>query len=375
MRPLYCIFLLLLFFSSTQAQKPAIQGKWGVEAGYLLGKIVRHNPRLTPVPEGLSHGFEIAALKQTNGLLPEHRKLRRPELGLGFLFLYHPQQQSFGNVYALYGLAHFNLVRSRWVDLLFRLGSGIALSPVRHHPVSNPENNAIGSVLNSFNLFGLRLKMKPTPDLHISLSGLLLHYSNGNVQRPNLGINVPTAQISLQYFPGLSQMELNRSPVDKPLRPNEWSASFSIGIQEYVGMGGPKYPVYGCAITYSRYTSVINKVMGGWAMEYNMAYYSYYRFFEEASPRSPSLNAFNSSVFIGDEVLVGRVGIIVQTGFYIFNPIEWKNNPLYVRLGTRIYLNPKKTRDRHSAFILSHLKSNYFVAQFIEGGAGYSVRW
>lgn len=369
------LFVLLFSGIVGQTQTLPLKGKWGFETGYVLGTIIRHNPRMNPRPHGFSHGLEILALKQTTGLLPEHRKLRRPELGMGFLFLHHHQQKAFGNLYAIYGVAHFNLVRSRWVDLIFRLGSGLAFSPARYHPLNNPENNAIGSLLNSFNLFGLRLKFKPTGNLNIQLSGLLIHYSNGNVQRPNLGINVPSGQISLQYTPGMSTATIYRDPVPKVQNPNEFSAQFTIGVQEYIGLGGPKYPVYGCALSYSRYTSLINKVTTGWAMEYNMAYFSYYRYFPEASTLKPAINAFNTSLFIGDEVMVGRVGIIMQAGFYVYNPIEWQKNPMYVKLGTRVYLNSGKQRERHSAFILSHLKSNYFVAQFIEGGAGYGVRW
>lgn len=369
------VFAFLLFFtiacvlSSRGDDRFGAIGRYSVEGNYQFGRIVPHNRKFTTPVTGFTHAFELSFYKQTLGEKAWQRKLKYPELGGSFVMAYNADQKVFGNVYMFMAVAKFWIVRSHYVDFYLRVGTGLAFAPTHYDPIDNSINRAIGSTLNSADQFRLGIDIKPCPQLHLTVGANLTHYSNAGTQLPNLGVNVPSFSVGLRYFPKVSKdLKYNRNKVPKPLKKNEVMMRFGIGYGEMQTPGGPKYPYYIGTINYARYTSIINKVLGGVCIEFNQGEYEYLEIQEIETKVSHTLHAMKFSLFAGDEIILGRVGLLFAAGGYVFNPT--KGPPVYAKLGINYYL-PDFGKDKSTRFFVGlSLKTHFLVAQYYEAGAG-----
>ncbi len=344
-------------------------GKYSIEADYIFGRILAHNSRFKPRPTEFTHGFEVAAYKQTLGTKEWQRKLHYPELGAAFTFFRHGDYQYFGDAYMLMGVAKFWIVRSRYVDFYVRAGSGIAIVPRHFNLQTNPENVVIGSTLNSSAQVKLGIDIKPHPNVQLTMGVSFTHYSNSAVQFPNLGINTPAVFFGLRYFPCVSDsLRYNRAKWSKPKKRHEVMIKYSMGIQESRPYKGAKFPVYIGTINYAYYTSIVNKVLGGASVEFNQAAYDLIGYYGNDFKYSRTLSSMNISLFAGDEVIMGKVGIYFMAGVYLLNPR--KDAPMYVKIGANYYFVSVGKNKNTKFFIGSNLKTHFFVAQFYEMCAG-----
>lgn len=369
------LFFLLLFlavigiFSSKGDDRFGAIGRYSIEANYQFGKIIPHNNKFTTPITGYTHAIELSFYKQTLGEKAWQRKLKYPELGGSFVVAYNADQKIFGNAYMLMAVAKFWIVRSRYVDFYLRVGTGLAFVPTHYNRIDNSINRAIGSTINSADQFRLGIDFKPSAQVHLTLGVNLTHYSNATTQWPNLGVNVPAVSLGVRYFPKVSkELKYNRSKVPKPRKKNEVMMRFGIGYGEMQTAGGPKYPYYIGTMNYARYTSITNKVLAGVCVEFNQGEYDYLELQEIETKESHTLHAMKFSVFAGDEIILGRVGLLFAAGGYVYNPT--KGTPVYAKLGINYYL-PDFGKDKSTRFFVGlSLKTHFLVAQYYEAGAG-----
>jgi hypothetical protein len=343
-------------------------GQWSLETTYQFGRIIPHNSKFKAPVRDFTHNLEVSFYKQTLGEKAWQRQYHYPELGGSFAFSYNGDQKVFGNAYFLMAVAKFWIVRSRYVDFYVRAGTGLAFTPTHFNIVTNKENNAIGSLVNSVDQLRLGVDFKMDDHVQISWAGSFTHYSNAGIQKPNLGVNIPALSVSVRYFFKTSNdLKYNRNRVPKPEKKNEVMVKFGLAVSEGNTYNGPKYPTYIATVNYARYTSIANKVLAGASFEFSQGAYDGLVYYEDKRKFSNTVMAMNASVFAGDEVLLGKVGLFFVAGVYVFNPR--KETPAYVKLGFNYYFAHTKN-DRTKFFIGSNLKTHFLVAQFYEAALG-----
>lgn len=369
MRLWLCIVLVGLSLCVNADERFGKIGRYSIEAQYHFGRILKHNKKFSPAPTEFTHGMEWSFYKQTLGEHAWQRKLHYPELGASFLFLRHGDNAFFGNAYLLMGVAKFWIVRSRFVDFYVRAGSGIALVPRHFDLQDNPTNTAIGSTLNSSAQVKLGLDLKPHPQVQINAGVAFTHYSNSAVQMPNLGVNMPSAFVGLRYFPSVSgDLRYNRNKVPKPVKRHEVMLKFSMGFEEMRPYQGPKFPLYMGTINYAYYTSVSNKILAGGTVEFSQAAYDFIGYYGNIFKYNRTASSLTAGLFVGDEVLLGKVGLFFIAGGYVFNPR--RDTPVFVKIGANYYFAAVGKTKTTRFFIGSNLKSHFFVAQFYEFSSG-----
>lgn len=343
-------------------------GKYSFEGNYQFGRIIPHNRKFTAKVTGYTQSGELSFYYQTLGEKAWQRKLHYPELGGSFVFVYNADQKTFGNVYMLLAVTKFWIVRSRYIDFYVRVGTGLAFAPRHFNLISNPENVAIGSTLNSADQIRLGLDFKPDPHLQITLGVGFTHYSNAAAQKPNLGVNVPAMTIGVRYFPKVSKdLKYNRSEIPKPGKKNEVMIKLGFAYSEMSTSGGPKYPHYIGTVNYARYTSISNKVLGGFCAEFSQGEHDFARL-QMDGKYNPTLTALKFSFFAGDEIIMGRVGLFFMAGGYVFNPT--KDTPVYAKLGLNYYFPDFGKNKSTRFFIGANLKTHFFTAQYYEVNTG-----
>lgn len=369
LKHLILFFVLLSQFANAQDARFGKIGKHVLEADYVFGRIIKHSPYFSPTPTQYTHGFELAWYKQTLGEKAWQRKLKYPELGASFLFLRHGNNQYFGNAYLLTAVAKFWIVRSRYVDFYVRIGSGIGIVPRHYDPIKNPDNRVIGSTLNSSAQIKLGIDIKPHPGLHITAGGIFTHYSNSAVQLPNLGVNTGGVYFGLRYFPVTdNRFTYNREKWPKPSKRHEVMLKFSFGLRETQAYGGPKYPLYLLTANYAYYTSIVNKVLAGVTLEWDQSTYEFNRVQEIETKYRPAASGLRFSIFAGDEVMIGKIGLFYIVGINLFQ-IEKKYFP-YTKIGANYYFVSVGKNKSTKFFVGTNLKAHLFVAQYYEMSTG-----
>lgn len=129
-----------------------------------------------------------------------------------------------GYLLSLYGGVQFNIVRKgRWaigLDLM----QGIAYCPHPFDENSNRDNEVIGSTFSIFFGAGVSAKYRFAPRWHASIGLDFKHYSNGTLDRPNLGANTIGPTLALHYDLGNQEGNMKgkgdtkTAPLDKGFR-------------------------------------------------------------------------------------------------------------------------------------------------------------
>ena len=370
------IKLVLLFVSAsltalTQKYDPNDHhhAEISVSATYYYGTIFKHSSNFLPEVTEKSHAFELAFSKITKGDKPWQRKLNYPEIGGAMLITRFGDNEIFGNAYALIPYAKIWLLRGSKVDFFSRIGFGLGYVTKPYNRVNNPTNNVIGSKLNNCTQFSFGLDYKVDKQLSFFTALNFTHFSNASFQSPNLGINYLAFSTGFRYLPKPTKGGFDQSPIPKPIQKNFFRLNYAMAFYENSAAGGPKYPIYVVSGAYSRSTSVVNRVFTGINYAFDVGkkeYISQFVFDEKA------IKASDLSIFVGDEIYIGRLSFDALLGIYILNAYD-STPPVYAKLGLNYHAVKFGETKEKSLFIGVHMKTHYSVAQYFDVGIGLNL--
>lgn len=343
-------------------------GKWGLDADYMAGKIFKHSKKINHVPAQATQGFQIDYYMKTLGEKPWHKPLNYPEVGASFLFLHFGENKVFGDAIALLGYSKFFVYRSRFVDFYVRIGAGYSVITRKFDYITNPTNNIISTTINLAAQIRLGMEWKMSQYVQLNTAFTFNHFSNSAVNLPNYGANLLLGTIGLKIIPNPKTLSYNCNHATDFKR-NEFIWKYSLGIQEIYGFNGPKYPIHCGTVAYARYTSPANKLYVGLSFEYLRSVHDWIIYNDIQTRHSASFEASIGSVVLGDEILIGRIGMFYSAGVYL-----WKNtaaySPMYFKLGANVYFAQFGKKKGIKFFVGNNLKSHLSVAQCNEFSIG-----
>ena len=134
--------------------------------------------------------------------------------------------------------------------------------------------------------------------------------------------------------------------------------------------GGPQYPLYIASVALVYRLSQVNIAYVGAEYEQNRAVAA---FGLHSTGFTTEAEAFQKSsrvmVFVADEFMFGRVGILLQSGIYVGNFYEPPPFIWYNKLGLRYYIKPF-THDKTQLYAGVYLKAHRIVAEYFGWGIG-----
>ena len=347
--------------------------KWtgiGIEANLIAGKVIKHEAKFTlPIPS-LSTGLDLNLVYKTYGKKAWHQGRHYPTLGLGLTYLHYGNDAVYGNCLGVYPNITIPLYTGKKLALGIRLGDGIGYvnkTYSRTAPVDTI-NVAIGAHFNDFAMIAGTLRYTINQHWDMELGADMIHISNASTAKPNLGINSMGLTIGIRYFP------VSSHPVTilegRPALKNRWLVEMHYGMAMVASYspGGPSYPVYlGSANVAYRWRGK-NKLMAG--LDYSYHSDTYY-FLKNAmlTPGKEAQNSWKSGLVVGNEFLYGRVGILLQLGYYLKQSYIRKDD-FYERIGVNYYMVQKEKGPIRELFLSAHLKSHGNVAELGELGVG-----
>jgi hypothetical protein len=358
------VFFLFLAHFPTQGQtdmanKPA----WVVGGAWQQGGILVHSAKIRHLSDVHPSGWEFNVQRQTVGKYYWQQLYRYPRVGLSFTYLdyHHP---IIGKSLALSPYLSLPLKQGARDKLHFRFGTGLAIFSNHYYRQENPANNIISATFNAVIQTRLEYEYHLGPRLALMAAAGLNHYSNGGYAKPNLGVNIATAALGLNFYTNPDYQTFGREagPVNDPIF---FTVSSSIGLKQRNDFDTVKYVVRSLALTVSRRVNQKSTLMLGLEGFYDPSLYPRRAWDPRVKPgTTPDIRrvAFN----VGHELNLGKLAFGSQLGYYFYRPYK-ADAALYQRLETRYYLH-------RFVFVAAGLKLHDVIkADLIEYRLGFRI--
>lgn len=89
---------------------------------------------------------------------------------------------------------------SKDLALNYEWNLGLTMGWKPYDEVENPDNTLIGSKVTAYIGLECCLNWRLSNSIDLNIGGSIAHYSNGNTQLPNFGLNVGAVKVSLAYY-------------------------------------------------------------------------------------------------------------------------------------------------------------------------------
>lgn len=348
-------FLLLIFIQLASFSSNAQQNNLFFDLTGGGGRLYPHHPEMRLFAGPVSFFNARMGLK-TRGQKEWQRIYNYPEIGIGLSHNYLTNT-ALGNPTAAYSFINLPLS----ANSIFKLNLGVHLGFAwGFNPYNEQDkiNIAIGSYCTAYGSVNLNTSFKISQNFDILLSAGGYHYSNGNMKKPNKGINMLGAETGLRYSFTQSDTELNTEPVDPIVK----SSSIMVFASGSVKDEATYFRHYSVG-TFSTgfYHSITHKSRLSTGIDL---------FYDEGTlyiTQKENLlkNKLALGLFGGHELTFNQLSIVTQLGIYLRNPSP-KDPFYYERLGVR-YIIGKRIIPSVT------LKAHEFKVDFVEWGLGFVI--
>lgn len=358
MRP-FIYLLLLLTAATSQAQNGAPRF---FSISPKTGFLIAHRPNMTHLVRENAYALELAAWQQVTDSNEQTQRLRHPLRGLSLEFRNFGYNEVLGYAISATSYMVFPLLQTRknlYLDLT--VGTGIGYLTRCYNAVDNPLNNAIGSNWNGRVNLKLSL-LRYFERFHLGGGIEFMHFSNGCITNPNLGLNSPSIFAQIGYNASQRQLAPGRTQLVKTMlnQPHNLTAEFIGSVKEIgaIPYTPKRYPVLAARLgyTYSK--------CGLWGAELALDIIhnesNFHKYSDTTFVRSDILQL---GLYGGTYVTFFKSQIAFGVGWYMRDHINAEGR-CYNRIGYRYYFKP-------NWFALFNIKANYAKADYFEFGIGY----
>lgn len=363
--------IILCSFVPGYAQENKPFAGVGIETNVMAGKILRHSKKLPSQMPDVVSCYELNFIYQTHGTKDWHQRRKYPIVGFGIAYTDYGIDSVYGKCISIYPNLQIPLISTGKFEWTLKAGFGLgyATRPYQRYPSMDTFNTAIGGHLNNYSYFATDLRYRVNEHLDIQAGGNFSHISNATFRTPNLGINLYGVHAGIRYFPVTSQPAIQKRNI--PKLNNRWLIQARLGLSavETAAADGPLYPVYLVSLYTSKRYASKNKAFAGIDYSYHSNIYSFLRN-NEVYEGDEYRHSWKSSVFIGNEFLIGRVGIHLQLGYYI-KKTYLDNLPIYEKIGGNFYIIQQEKGFIKESFLSILLKANSTEAELVEIGLGF----
>jgi hypothetical protein len=235
------LMMLCPLLKAQEHEKGSKNGQPFIQVLYHQG--VQWN-RTMYLEELLSDGFRGVEARigfQTNGSEIWQQYNHYPKYGLGINFadqILSKRDTVLGNPFSIFAFYNAPFARFGRFSLNTNISVGLSYISLVYNPVSNPYNDIVASHINLYFNFKLNLAVKLSERLDLNTGYGVTHYSNGNIQEPQKGLNNWGWNVGASYFFGGSDKPYKRTEYIYTEPPEfksyeELQFMLSVGITEW----------------------------------------------------------------------------------------------------------------------------------------------
>lgn len=350
------------------------------------GKIMQTNDFLRSRDMKRFNGGQLEFGWQSLGSKEWERAHNLPSFGVGLGTVWLDNHNEIGHPTSLFGFYKGTIARLGGHSIMYDIQAGLAWGWTCYDAKTNPDNIAIGSKATCRIGVGLDYAYTIRDKWKIGLGAGFTHYSNGAVRKPNKGINLGNAHLSLAYLLERRPLPTVRKPAYK-LKGNEIDITLGYGLKRFEVDTVEHPEVHGQYKLGSKYNSLTLQCQFLHRYchkgKYGIGLSALYDELTGSDVRAkgddvevvlgPGSKRFWCGVFGAHEFCIGQLAIVTQMGYYFHEPkgIPWRQRkdasfqraglkytlPLGVHAGVNIYAH------------------RLTVADFIEWNIGYSLQF
>jgi hypothetical protein len=313
---------------------PAPRAPWVVGA-YAQGSIIMaHTYAIRHLVASHPTGFEVNLQQQTTGAAPWHGWYKFPKIGLALTY-YDFHNPVLGYAFAASPYISKSFSRGPKHDFSFRLGAGLAYLTNPYNQETNHKNTIASSALNATLQFRFEYDYALTPQLCLLVGAGLNHYSNGATTKPNFGVNLPSLVLGLNYYQQRHPVQTNPyAPAPADVGRIFYNVSTSLGFKQRTEGDKQKYLVNSLTVAVGRRMNRKSNLLLGLEGFNDRSLKATLNDTTRAGGTQPDVK--KAGVFLGHELLFGRLAFDSHLGFYIYAPYK-SSTPYYERLGLKYH--------------------------------------
>lgn len=314
-----------------QEEKP-VQKPYSIGLSQLGGFIVAHSPRMKHLANTHPMGLELNLQQQTTGQEEWHQLYKFPKVGLSLIwFDYHSPVM--GHSFAASTYINKSFFRTKKQEINFRIGTGLAYFTNKFDLRENHKNTIVSSAFNAVLQTRFEYDLKLSEHLAFMASIGLNHYSNGATTKPNLGINIPTLSLALNYHSNRNFVPVPQELAEFQPR-NYLLVSSSIGYKQFSESSPKKYLVNSVSVLAARQVNRKSMLVAGLEGFYDRSLLEQQKFDSTLNENEPFPDVKKAGLTFGHELLLGKISFVTHLGLYIYRPYKW-DTFYYERLGLK----------------------------------------
>ena len=360
----------MLFLSITNnlfSQSNDILSDVFVEANYSKGTILHHRSTIAYIVEGYPRSFEINIGKKTDNSKFWHHLYKQPEYGFGYKYCDFKNPNILGNAHSIISFIKIPMVRGKNIRLNYGAAAGFSWLNKSFDPDENYYHLAIGSHSNIILNLNMEIKIKLLKKLDLIQKLGVVHYSNGAVTKPNLGINIFSWHTGFSYNFDKPESKNFKIPQPDIINRNKFELVYSAGLKDISPQVKNRYITMSFCADYFRRPGYKYKFGIGADLFYNRALHKEAEinaiFNEYQVPEYSEFEILQPGLHISYARIFHNTTFLIQLGYYL-HTVWKKDGNIYSRFGLRY-----KFSDRFVANLT--LKTHFAKADYPEFGIGY----
>jgi hypothetical protein len=298
---------------------------------------------------------------------------KKPRIGVGLLYMDLGRPDLNGYVFSVIPTFETSIHEKEGSYWAFRVGTGVGYLTRKFDIFENRRNQAIGSHVNGAMQFMLKWNkhFKDFP-LFVDAGLGITHFSNGSFRVPNLGVNMPSLVVGLNY----KLAEDNGK--EKPEKRNELSLSkqevyLAYAFKERTMSNPLGFNIWNIGYTRMWERKTARKWRAGGDLFFDKTH-PYTKELQEniyiddvdALLRNAKvLDFLEVGIYGGHMWQISRLHVVADVGFYLYKPTRHKYFT-YQRIGVKYNFT-----DRLSTNLA--LKTHFGIADFFSWGVGYAL--
>ena len=306
-----------------------------VLGAYAQGSIIMaHTYAIRHLVASHPTGFEMNLQRQTTGAAPWHGWYKFPKIGLALTY-YDFHNPVLGYVFSASPYINKSISRGPKHDFSFRLGAGLAYLTNPYNQETNHKNTIASSALNATLQFRFEYDYALTPHLGLLVGAGLNHYSNGATTKPNFGMNLPSVVLGLNYYQQRPAPRTNpNAPMPAEVGHIFYNVSTSVGFKQRTEGDKQKYLVNSLTLAVGRRMNRKSNLLLGLEGFNDRSLKATLN--DTTRTGGPQPDVKKAGIFIGHELLFGRLAFDSHLGFYVYAPYK-SSTPYYERLGLKYH--------------------------------------
>jgi len=340
---------------------------WQIKPVLNKGFIMIHRASIGHLVRGYPELVELNISKPTLGNKLWHHENNFPDVGLSINVMDFKNKEVLGYAFTLapYVEIPLNADNKRLTPHL-RIVWGASYLTKKFDISQNSKNIAIGTHVNAFVQFRCFFVKFVGNNLSLEPGLTFTHYSNGNYNDPNLGLNVVSLSLGIN-FQGARAREISKSKVNDTLgltkrKSNELLCLMSVGRNQH-NVGDKIQTTRVLSLSYTKRVRNTHSFMAGSDLFYDDLYIDLLG--KKNYPIVSTVDKFRAAIKLGYAYHIGDISLPIEIGYYAFQRYN-ADGPIVSRLGVR-YTHKK------GLTLMFGLRTHYAIAYNFELGIGYRL--